>query len=237
MQANDDRVGEGRSGHGIQAGRSGAARAPGPDRAGHPRAVRALPHEPQPRGRAAAEGRPSRAAIRRASRRRRESRSRPARRLDVVRALEPRAQGALPACADRPRQRRRARTRSSVGSACGARGRVTRTVSAHEAQPLERTARPAGEHDRHAASEDDSGRLRVAKVVELLGEHSAGFQVRDDEDVGLPGHRGGDALARAAAGETASSNASGPSTRPPRIWPRSAILPSAAASSEERSAG
>ena len=41
----------------------------------------------------------------------------------------------------------------------------------------------------------------------------------------------------AAAGLTALSKASGPSTRPPVIWPRSAILHSAAASSVERILG
>ncbi|OIQ80686.1 hypothetical protein GALL_375510 [mine drainage metagenome] len=38
-------------------------------------------------------------------------------------------------------------------------------------------------------------------------------------------------LVRAARSDTALSNASGPSSRPPTIWPRSAILHSAAASS------
>ena len=42
---------------------------------------------------------------------------------------------------------------------------------------------------------------------------------------------------RAASAEIALSKASGPSSRPPAIWPRSAILHSAAASSVEASFG
>ena len=44
-------------------------------------------------------------------------------------------------------------------------------------------------------------------------------------------------LVRAASSETALSKASGPSRMPPVIWPRSAILQSAAASSVERMSG
>ena len=44
-------------------------------------------------------------------------------------------------------------------------------------------------------------------------------------------------LVRAAAGLMALSMASGPSSRPPLIWPRSAILHSAAASKVEGMAG
>ena len=59
-----------------------------------------------------------------------------------------------------------------------------------------------------------------------------------DEDVGPSGHVGPSRpLVRAAARSTALSIASGPSTRPPLIWPRSAIFDSSAASIDDWIAG
>src|SRR5512132_3153573 len=85
---------------------------------------------------------------------------------------------------------------------------------------------PAGQDDRHAGADDDPRRLGVRHEYQLLHQHVAGLEIRHHQDVTMP-------LVFAASSSMALSKASGPSIRPPLIWPRSAILQSAAASMVE----
>ena len=84
-------------------------------------------------------------------------------------------------------------------------------------------------------SQHDSSAIRAVKECELLGQHVSGFQIRHQQDVGLARHRRGDLLGAGRLILMALSNASGPSSSAPLIWPRSAILHRAAASRVERS--
>jgi len=52
----------------------------------------------------------------------------------------------------------------------------------------------ACQHDRNPRAEHDSGHFRVGEIDELLGQHVAGIDVGDDEDVGLAGDRRDDPL-------------------------------------------
>jgi len=45
----------------------------------------------------------------------------------------------------------------------------------------------ARQHDGHERSDNDARHLRPAEVFELLGEHVAGLEIRNDEHVGHPG--------------------------------------------------
>ena len=93
-----------------------------------------------------------------------------------------------------------------------------------------RRVRAAGQYHRHARAHHQTGRLRPGHERELLVHHVAGFDVGRDEDIGLACDRRLHALIRAASLSTAMSRSSGPSTMPPTICRRSAILASAAAS-------
>ena len=73
--------------------------------------------------------------------------------------------------------------------------------------------------------------LRLWQELQLLGHHVAGFQVRDQQDVGeARDRRNVCPWSWPPPSSMALSKASGPSTMPPVIWPRSAILHSVAAS-------
>ena len=41
----------------------------------------------------------------------------------------------------------------------------------------------------HARAEHQAGAVGVGQEAELLGEHVAGFEVRDEQDVGIAGNR------------------------------------------------
>lgn len=87
---------------------------------------------------------------------------------------------------------------------------------------LKRTIGTAGEHQRHARTNNDANTLRVGQVLELLPETRSGQnvtrdEVRHHEDVGLAATDDTIPFVRAASAEIALSNASGPSTIPPRI--------------------
>ena len=56
-------------------------------------------------------------------------------------------------------------------------------------QPGDRRVGPAGEDDRHAGAEHDAGGIGIGQEGQALGEHVAGLEIRNDEDIGLPGHR------------------------------------------------
>ena len=88
----------------------------------------------------------------------------------------------------------------------------------------------AGENDRNAGAEHEAGAVGVGEEAELLGEDVAGLEIGREQDVGIAGDLGVMPLIRAASLLIALSNASGPSSMPPVICPRSAILHSAAAS-------
>ena len=96
---------------------------------------------------------------------------------------------------------------------------------------------PARQDDRHAGAEHDAGRIRIGQEGQALGQHVAGLEIGHDEHVGLPGDRRSIFLIFAAPRSMALSSASGPSRMPPVIWPRSAILHSAAASMVEGTFG
>jgi hypothetical protein len=52
----------------------------------------------------------------------------------------------------------------------------------------------AGQHDGHPRAEHDAGGVGVGEVLELLGHHVAGLQVRQQQDVSPARHRGVDLL-------------------------------------------
>ena len=52
----------------------------------------------------------------------------------------------------------------------------------------------AGEHDRHPRAEHDARAVGAGEVLQLLGEHVAGLDVRHHQDVGPARHRRADAL-------------------------------------------
>jgi hypothetical protein len=99
------------------------------------------------------------------------------------------------------------------------------------------TVGTTGQNDRNPCSENYAGVIGPAKEGKLLRLHIACLEIGHNEDVGLAGDGRNDTFSRAAAGLTALSKARGPSSRPPEISPRSAILQSAAASIVERSLG
>src|SRR5215217_7181510 len=88
----------------------------------------------------------------------------------------------------------------------------------------------ARQDDGHAGTQHDPGRIRIGQEGQAPGQHVAGFEVGDDKDVGLPATGDLMFLIWAAPRSMALSRARGPSRMPPVIWPRSAILQSAAAS-------
>ena len=90
-----------------------------------------------------------------------------------------------------------------------------------------------GEDDRHARAEHDAGSVGMGEEGQVLRQHVAGFEVGHHQDLRPARDRRAMPLMRAASGSMALSKASGPSSRPPVIWPRSAILHSAAASMVE----
>ena len=53
----------------------------------------------------------------------------------------------------------------------------------------EGTISPACEDYRHARAYHQPGGLRIAELLQLLGEHVAGLDVGGDQDVGLACHR------------------------------------------------
>ena len=103
-------------------------------------------------------------------------------------------------------------------------------ATAQDAMRVRHIVGARGQDDRHAGAEHDAGRIGLRKERQVLGQHVAGFEVRHDQNLRLAGDRRLDALDAAASGLMALSKASGPSSSPPVIWPRSAILHSAAAS-------
>ena len=74
------------------------------------------------------------------------------------------------------------------------------------------------------------GGIGMGEEGQVLRQHVAGLEIGHDEDLRAARDRRLMPLIRAASGSMALSKASGPSSRPPVIWPRSAILHSAAAS-------
>jgi hypothetical protein len=113
------------------------------------------------------------------------------------------------------------------------RRRASITASAHEARrACTLSARLVRMIGTRAPSTMPAPR-RGRQEGQLLGQHVAGLEVGHDQDVGAAGDRRDDALDPRRLQVIALSKASGPSSRPPVIWPRSAILHSAAASSVE----
>ena len=94
-------------------------------------------------------------------------------------------------------------------------------------------ANPVGatcQDDRHPRAQNETGAVGVRQEAELLGEHVARLEVRNQEDVGIAGDLRTMPFIFAASVLMALSNASGPSRMPPMICFRSAILHRAAAS-------
>ena len=52
----------------------------------------------------------------------------------------------------------------------------------------------AGQDDGHSGAEDEAGAVRVCQECELFREHVAGFEVRDEQNVGIAGNRGANAF-------------------------------------------
>ena len=118
---------------------------------------------------------------------------------------------------------------------CGRCGRwASSAATAQEARRALAAVGAAGQDDRHPGAEHDAGGVGVGEEGQFLGQHVAGLDVGHQQDVGVAGDRRDDALGlprpRALI---ALSKASGPSSMPPVIWPRSAILHRAAASMVE----
>src|SRR3954463_10888411 len=53
---------------------------------------------------------------------------------------------------------------------------------------------PARQDDWHARAQDDAGGIGVGQEGQVLRQHVAGFEVRNDQDVGIPRHGRVDAL-------------------------------------------
>src|SRR6188508_2773510 len=53
---------------------------------------------------------------------------------------------------------------------------------------------PARQDDRHPCAEDEARTVGVGEERELLGEHVARLEIRDEEDVGIAGNLRGDAF-------------------------------------------
>ena len=89
----------------------------------------------------------------------------------------------------------------------------------------------AGQDDRHARAEHDAGDLRpAARYSSCLASMLPASRSGTTKMSAWPATGETMPLVLAASSETALSKASGPSRMPPVIWPRSAILHSAAAS-------
>ena len=91
--------------------------------------------------------------------------------------------------------------------------------------------RPRRQHDRYPRAEHHTRRIRLRQINEIFGQHVAGLEIGHDQDLRPPGDRRVNALdpcrlrARWRCRRRAAHRA-----LPPVIWPRSAILHSAAAS-------
>ena len=46
----------------------------------------------------------------------------------------------------------------------------------------------------HSGAEDEAGAVRIGEESELLGEHVAGFEIRDEQNVGIAGNRRSECL-------------------------------------------
>ena len=97
-------------------------------------------------------------------------------------------------------------------------------------QPGPHRIRSRRQDDRHPSAEHDAGRIRTGQERQVLGEHVARLEIRHDQDLARPATADRIPFILAASRSMALSKASGPSRTPPVIWPRSAILHSAAAS-------
>ncbi len=102
------------------------------------------------------------------------------------------------------------------------------------------TVGPARQDDRDARPEDEPGGFRAGEMDQLLGQHVAGDEVRCNQNVGVPRHRPAEPLIKKPFGSRGLPRDRGvegkrPSTQPPVIWPRTAILHRATASRVEPS--
>ena len=91
----------------------------------------------------------------------------------------------------------------------------------------------AGQDDRHAGAQHDARRVGAARKVSCLASMLPASRSGTSRMSARPATGETMPFSAAAASLTALSKASGPSSTPPVIWPRSAILHSAAASSVE----
>ena len=124
-----------------------------------------------------------------------------------------------------------------AAAALARRAAATRTRDGARGKPRELRVGAAGQDDRHAGAEHDAGGVGAGQERQALGQHVAGLEIGHDQHVGAAGDRRDDLLDRGGLGLIALSSASGPSRMPPVIWPRSAILHSAAASSVDGTLG
>src|SRR6185295_17931164 len=95
----------------------------------------------------------------------------------------------------------------------------------------------AGQDDRHLRAEDHPCTVGLGEERQALREHVAGLEVGTIRTLARPATGDTIFLMPAASRLMALSSASGPSRMPPVIWPRSAILHSAAASTVEGTSG
>ena len=99
--------------------------------------------------------------------------------------------------------------------------------------PRSDRVRTRSEDDGYPCAQNDACSVGLQEKSEVFCRHVAGFKVWHDQDLCLAGHLRFYALDRRSFRMIALSKASGPSRMPPVIWPRSAILQSAAASMVE----
>ena len=90
-----------------------------------------------------------------------------------------------------------------------------------------------GQNNGNAGPEHDPRRVGLRQINKVFRQHVAGLKIGHDQDLCRPATADLMPLILAASLSTALSKASGPSSKPPVIWPRSAILQSAAASMVE----
>jgi hypothetical protein len=90
--------------------------------------------------------------------------------------------------------------------------------------------RARGENDRHARAEYHSRRVRLGEERQVFGQHVAGFEIGHDENLGAAGDRGCDAFDLRCFGIDGVVERQRAVEDAAVIWPRSAILQSAAAS-------
>ena len=60
-------------------------------------------------------------------------------------------------------------------------------ATAQEARRVRTEVGARGQYDRYARSKHDAGRIRFGQESEVLGEHVAGFEIGNDQDLGSPG--------------------------------------------------